>query len=142
MTFRSPNESLVEDVAQVYFSAAGYRIALGADVSPETAPAERPGAGQVILAFQLAKAIRRLNPHLSEAEVEQVVRALNRAPHATLVENNRWFHSLLIDGVEVEYKDAATGENRGGRARLIDFENSANNDFLAVRQLSISGPSR
>ncbi len=28
---------------------------------------------------------------------------------------------------------------RGGRARLIDFDNPANNDFLVVRQLTIAG---
>ena len=61
--------------------------------------------------------------------------------HPTLIENNRHFHGLLTDGVSVEYKDAKTGELRGGRARLIDFDNPANNDFLVVRQLTIQGPS-
>jgi type I restriction enzyme R subunit len=55
------------------------------------------------------------------------------------VENNRWFHDILTNGISVEYKDAATGETRGDRARLIDFDNPSNNDFLVVRQLAVSG---
>ena len=77
--------------------------------------------------------------HLPDATIDAVVAALARPPHPTLIENNRWFHSLLTDGVPVEYKDAKTGETRGGRARLIDFDNPANNDFLVVRQLTIAG---
>jgi type I restriction enzyme R subunit len=63
---------------------------------------------------------------------------VQRPPHPTLIENNRWLHGLLSDGVEVEYRDAATGENRGGRARLVDFDNVTNNDFLVVRQLTVA----
>jgi len=69
-----------------------------------------------------------------------VVASLSRPPHPTLIENNRHFHGLLTDGVPVEYKDSKTGETRGGLARLIDFDNPANNDFLVVRQLTILGP--
>ena len=46
-------------------------------------------------------------------------------------------HGLLTDGVAVEYKDPNTGETRGGRAKLIDFDNP-DNDFLVVRQLAIA----
>lgn len=48
---------------------------------------------------------------------------------------------MLTDGVPVEYKDTKAGETRGGRARLIDFDNPANNDFLVVRQLTVAGAS-
>ena len=55
--------------------------------------------------------------------------------------NNLWFHTRLTHGVEVEYPDAASGEMRGGRARLVDFENPGANDLLVVRQLTVNGPS-
>jgi type I restriction enzyme R subunit len=44
--------------------------------------------------------------------------------------------------VEIEFKDETTGEIRGGRARLIDLENPAANDYLIVRQLAIQGPGK
>ncbi len=70
-----------------------------------------------------------------------MVRILSRPPHPTLIQNNRWFHALLTDGVEVEYRDTKTGETRGGRARLIDFDNPAANELLVVRQLTVAGAS-
>jgi type I restriction enzyme R subunit len=66
---------------------------------------------------------------------------LSRPPYPTLIQNNRWFHVLLTDGVEIEYRDGTSGETRGGRARLVDFENPGANDLLVVRQLTITGPS-
>jgi type I restriction enzyme R subunit len=132
-------EKALEQVAADQFAAAGFRVAHGRDLSPEAAPAERPDFSQAILASQLAQAIRRLNPLLPSSEVDQIGRAILHPPHPSLVENNRWFHTLLTDGVSVEYKDAQTDEHRGGRARLIDFDNPANNDFLVVRQLRVLG---
>jgi len=82
--------------------------------------------------------VERLNSAIPHDVVEQVVRTVQRPPHPTLIEKNRWLHGLMTDVVDVEYRDAATGENRGGRARLVDFENAANNDFLVVRQLTVT----
>ena len=95
---------------------------------------------EIVLATALRKAVARLSPHLPTATIDAVVASLSRPPHPTLIENNRWFHALLTDGVPVEYKDAKSGETRGGRARLIDFDNPTYNDFLVVRQLTIQGP--
>ena len=43
---------------------------------------------------------------------------------------------MLVDGVEVEYRDA-DGVMRGGRVQLVDFENPVNNDWLAVNQFTV-----
>ena len=84
--------------------------------------------------------LQPLNPLIASNTLEGAIASLSRPPHPTLLENNRWLHSLLSDGIPVEYKDTTTGENRGGRARLIDFENPAANDFVAVQQLTVAGP--
>jgi type I restriction enzyme, R subunit len=102
---------------------------------------ERGDATEIVLKGRLGAALHRLNPELPHDTVEEVVRILSRPPHPTLIQNNRWFHALLTDGVEVEYRDTNTGETRGGRARLIDFDNPAANDLLVVRQLSVAGAS-
>ncbi|MCF5144398.1 HsdR family type I site-specific deoxyribonuclease [Pseudomonas sp. PA-6-1D] len=81
----------------------------------------------------------KLNPQIPSEAIDTVLALLAHPPYSTLVENNRWLHDLLINGVPIEYKDAATGETRGGRARMIDFDNPANNDFLLARQLTVSG---
>src|SRR5262245_2312490 len=129
------NENVVEVAAAELLFQARYRLAEGRDLTPAAAPSERPTGTAAILAGQTTAAIRRLNPALPDSEIQQVVRALLNPARPTVIENNRWFHDLLTEGVPVEYKDVATGETRGGRARLIDFDDPASNDFLVVRQL-------
>lgn len=134
----SPTERLVEDVAAVYFRAIGATVRRGAEIDDG---GERGSAAEVVLKGRLAAALHRLNPDLPHDSVDEVVRVLSRPPHPTLIQNNRWFHALLTDGVEIEYRDAKSGETRGRRARLVDFERPAANELLVVRQLSVAGAS-
>ena len=99
------------------------------------------GPGSVILTTILSGVVRRLNPNLPHDTIEEVVRILSRPPHPTLIQNNRWFHALVTDGVEIEYQELNSGETRGDRARLVDFDNPAANDLLVLRQLSVAGAS-
>jgi type I restriction enzyme, R subunit len=138
MITTSPTEQLVEDVASVYFSAVGITSKRGVEVDDA---GERADYSGFILDGRLGAALHRLNPTLPLEQCEQVVRAVSRPPHPTLVQNNRWFHGLLTDGVEVEYRETSSGETRGTWAKLIDFENPVNNDLLIVRQLIVGGPS-
>ena len=142
MTLSSPTEQLVEDVAAIYFGAVGAIIKRGVEIDDA---GERSSAAEVLLKGRLSAALHRLNPDLPHDAVEEVVRILSRPPHPTLIQNNRWFHAQLTDGVEIEYRDAKSGrsggELRGGRARLIDFDNPAANQLLVVRQLSVAGAS-
>ena len=46
---------------------------------------------------------------------------------------------MLVDGVTVEYHRPGD-PIRGAQARLIDFDDSANNDWLAVNQFTVIGP--
>ncbi len=131
-------EFIVEDAAVAQFGTSGVRMLRGAEIDDA---GERAGAASVVLHARAKTALRKLNPHLPDATIDAVVATLSRPPHPTLIENNRHFHGLLTDGVPVEYKDARTGEMRGGQARVIDFDNPANNDFLVVRQLTVQGPS-
>ena len=138
MSAPSPTEQLVEDVAAVYFGAISTTTRRGVEIDDA---GERGGSTEVVLKNRLGVALQHLNPDLPHDTVEEVVRILSRPPHPTLIQNNRWFHALLTDGVEVEYRDVKTGETRGDRAGLIDFDNPAANDLLVVRQLSVAGSS-
>ncbi|MGD9583091.1 MAG: type I restriction endonuclease subunit R [Lysobacterales bacterium] len=138
MSQTNPTEQLVEDVAAVYFGAIGATIKRGVEIDDA---GERGGASEVVLKGRLGAALHRLNPDLPHETIEEVVRILSRPPHPTLIQNNRWFHAQLTDGVEIEYRDGKSGETRGGRARVIDFDNPAANDLLVVRQLSVAGAS-
>lgn len=137
MTLPSPTEQLVEDVAAVYFSAIGAAIKRGTEIDDA---GERADLGQCILQGRVGAVLHRLNPGLDHDTIEGVVRTFARPPHPTLVQNNRWFYELLTDGAEIEYRDDKIGETRGGRARLVDFDNPGGNDLLLVRQLAVTGP--
>ena len=99
------------------------------------------GPGSMILTTILNGSIHRLNPDLPHDTIEEVVRVLSHPPHPTLIQNNRWLHELVTDGVEIEYRESNTGETRGDRARLVDFDNPAANDLLVLRQFSVAGAS-
>ena len=138
MTVTSPTEQLVEEVAEVYFGVVGAIIKRGIEIDDA---GERCSPTEVLLKSRLSTSLHRLNPELPHASVEEVVRILSRPPYPTLIENNRWFHTLLTDGVEIEYRDTQSGETRGGRARLVDYDYPAANELLVVRQLSVTGSS-
>lgn len=119
----------------------GYDLRHGPELGPDTPAAERPSFETVILSERLGRAAVALNPWLQRGAIEQVVRSVVRPPpHAGVIEGNRAFHSLMIEGAPVEFKDRQTGETRGGRARLIDFDDPGANDFLAVNQLTFQAP--
>jgi type I restriction enzyme R subunit len=138
MTVAWPTEQLVEDVAATFFEEVGAIIKRGVEIDDA---GERGNAAEVVLKSRLSSALHRLNPALPHDAVEEVVRLLSRPPYPTLIQNNRWFHTQLTDGVEIEYRDAKSGETRGGRARLIDFDHLAVNELLVVRQLAVTGTS-
>jgi type I restriction enzyme R subunit len=131
---RALTENIVEEFAIGSLVASGSEVRQGA----ELAEAGLDLTGGLISAL-VREVLERLNSQLSHDEREHVLRVLSRPPHPTLIENNRWFHDLLTNGVPVEYKDPNTREMRGGRAQLMDFNAPANNDFLVVRQLTIAG---
>ncbi|MBN1513059.1 MAG: type I restriction endonuclease subunit R, partial [Phycisphaerae bacterium] len=131
-------EADIELAAFNWLQSSGFQLRTGSDVDDA---GERADAAQFLLRNRLANALRRLNPALPQNTLDQVARSLARPPHPTLVQNNRWFHTLLTDGVEVEYRDTRSGETRGGHARLADFDDPSQNDLLVVRQLTVLGPS-
>ena len=132
------SEQFVEDLTPLYFEKSGVAVKCNAEIDDA---GERDDASQVMLTGRLASALHRLNPDLPHDTIEGVVRILSRPPHPTLIQNNRWFHAMLTDGVEIECRDAKSGEIRGRRARLVDFDNPATNALLVVRQLSVAGAS-
>lgn len=133
----SISERFIEEETSQMFARLGIpcEMALGLDFDNR----ERPDPNSGVLPRRLIDRVQGINSNLPQSLSAEVAIALSRPPHPTLIENNRWFHDLLVNGVPVEYKDVATGETRGGRIRLIDFDNPTNNDFLAVRQLTVAG---
>ncbi len=129
------SESTVEDAALAWLEAIGWSVAHGPDIARR-----RSGArdyGEVVLAQRLRHALARLNPALPAEALDDAFRKLTRPEGSEPIARNRAVHRLLVDGVTVEYRDA-DGGIRGAQARVVDFEDPAGNDWLAVNQLTVA----
>ena len=78
-----------------------------------------------------------LNSGLPFEALDDAYRKLTRPEGSTVEARNRAFHRMLVNGVEIEYRDAE-GMVRGDQVQVIDFENLANNNWLAVNQFSVT----
>ena len=130
-------ESTVEDAALAWFESLGYTVKAGPDIAPDMPAAERRDYGEVVLAQRLRDALARLNPDLPAEALEDAFRKLTQPEGADLMQRNRALHRLLADGVTVEYR-TREGEVRGAQARVLDFDDPAGNDWLAVNQFSVT----
>ena len=129
-------ESTVEDAALAWLENLGWQVAHGPDIAPDTPCAERADYGQVVLEQRLQDALAELNPTLPSTALEDAFRQLSHPEGSTLEARNRAFHRMVVDGVTVEYR-ADDGATRGAQARVIDFDEPANNDWLAVNQFTV-----
>jgi type I restriction enzyme R subunit len=136
MSERAFSESVVEQAALAWLESVGWTVKNGVAIAPGEPAAERYDYGQVVLVQRLRDALARLNPALPAEALDDAFRKLTRPEGVELVARNRALHRLLVDGVTVEYRDAA-GSIRGAQARVIDFDNPAGNDWLAVNQFSV-----
>ncbi len=132
----SLNESTVEDAALDYLEDLGWGVAHGPDIAPDTPGAERADYGDVVLARRLQDALARLNPDLPMGALDDAFRKLIRLEGTSLAFRNRAFHHLMVDGVNVEYRDG--GGVRGAQVKVIDFDDPSKNDWLAVNQFTIT----
>ena len=129
-------ESVVEEAALAWLKSAGWQTRNGAEIAPGEMAAERDDYGQAILSQRMRVALMQLNPSLPAEALEDAFRKLTRPDGADLIVRNRALHRLLVDGVTVEYRDA-DGSIRGAQARVINFDDPAGNDWLAVNQFAV-----
>ncbi len=78
--------------------------------------------GEVVLSGRLIAALERINPSVPAEALEEAFRKVTRPASPSLVDNNRAFHKMLAEGIEVEYR-TADGRIKGDKVRLVDFEN-------------------
>lgn len=130
------NESIIEEATLSWLDSLGYGIRNGLDIAPGEPAAERQDYGQIILEERLRSALSRLNPSIPAEALDEAYRKLTRPEGPTLETRNRAIHRWLVDGVTVEYRHK-DGHIAGAQARVIDFDNPANNDWLAVNQFTV-----
>ncbi len=129
-------ESHVEEHALAWLRELGYTTLFGPNIAPGEPRAERDHWHDAILKHRLAAAIARLNPGIPADAREAALKKILHPDSPSLVGNNRAFHKMLIDGVEVEYH-RPDGTIKGDQVRLADFDHPEKNDWLAVNQFTV-----
>ena len=134
-------EADVENAMLEWLAALGWEVAHGPDISPpdaKTPGTERDSYREVLLKHRLRDAIRRLNPHIPAGAQDEAARMVQSPNVPGQVQANRAMHRWLVEGVPVQYQK--DGETRGDRVKLVDWNDPAGNDWLALNQFSIQGP--
>lgn len=135
MTSSRISESTAEEAALNWLGELGYSILNGPDIAPGELLAERTGYGEAILSDRLRSALARINSNIPQEAIEDAYRKIIRTESPNLIENNRRFHRMLTDGIDVSYQ--AEGREVHDKVWLLDIENPENNDWLAVNQFTV-----
>ena len=133
----SLTEAEVESATRAWLDDLGWNLVHAPEIAPDSPAAERTYYGEVVLERWLRDALAALNSDLPVEAFDDAFRKLTRPLGATPEVRNRVFHQMLVNGAEIEYRDARD-RVRGGQVRVIDFENPANNDWLAVNQFTVT----
>ena len=128
-------ESEVEDMCLNLLRNLGYCVVYGPDIS-EGGVAEERKYDEVVLVGRLKDALKLINKSIPEAAIDEAVKKILRTESQEPVANNQFFHKLVTDGVDVQYK-REDGTIKDSKVWLFDFKDLSNNEFLAVNQFTI-----
>ncbi|MCB2222125.1 MAG: HsdR family type I site-specific deoxyribonuclease [Bacteroidetes bacterium] len=104
----------------------------------EPADSYRNDYSQVILLPHLQKALKKINPFLTDNQVDDVVKKITTFHKGSLLEANRHVLELLLENTTVS-RNELTGEI-SPTVRYIDFETPENNSFVAISQFKVKIP--
>jgi len=129
------NESTIEESFIDQLINEGYTYYNGTDISPISNNPQRESFSSVLLEQHFKNSLKKLNPTLPESvRVEAYQKVINLGTE-DIMENNERFHTLLTNGVTVEY--TKEGRTKGINVKLLDVENPENNSFWVINQLVV-----
>jgi type I restriction enzyme R subunit len=136
--FEHMTEDQLEQEALGWLASVGYTPLNARDLDNLDPRLVRASTREVMLAVSLRAAIDRLNPAVPAASREDALKQVLDMGQPALLSGNRAFHRVLVTGVPVQYQK--DGETRGDFVRLIDWQDTARNEWLAVQQFTVKGP--
>jgi type I restriction enzyme R subunit len=132
---KSITEDNIETFAIEQLRSLGWEYVHGLSIAPGAEKQERESFEEIVLTGRLRKAIAILNPDIPENAREQALQKVARIYSPDLLHNNEEFHRMMVEGVKIPYQK--DGFERGYDVKLVDFENSFNNQFLVINQYTI-----
>ncbi|MCY8807977.1 type I restriction endonuclease subunit R [Bacillus atrophaeus] len=128
-------EEKLEEAAIEVLQELDYQYIFAPDFSSDGPHPERRDYREVILAQRVKDALFKNNRDLPQEALDEAFRQIIAFNSPMLEENNRYLHQLLVEGIEVSFREGNV--NRTKKAFLIDFDHPEKNDFLAVNQFTI-----
>lgn len=128
-------EDKLEEAAIEILQGLGFEHVYGPEISPGGEHPERNDFRTVILEDRVKYALFKNNRDLPPEALEEAFRQIITFNSPSLEENNRYFHRLITEGIDVSFQ--TDGHNRSVKAFLLDFEEPLNNEFLVVNQFTV-----
>lgn len=128
-------QSAIAPSLLTWFEVIGYTVLLEPDIALGKYRIGRSSYGEVVLQNRLYSILQKINPTIPDEAIAQAMHQVTCTQCSDLLENNRRFHKLLTDGVEVEYH--CNEETVHDKVLLIDSTNLLNNDWLVIHPLTV-----
>ena len=135
----SENILVQESAGNLLRDELGWEVvyAYNKEVLGESGTLGRKDYKEILLTRYIRAALHKLNPWITPAQIAEAIQTLEqRLSTASLLQVNEEKYFLLRDGVPVTVR-RPDGKSETRRAALIDFQNPAENHFLAVREMKI-----
>ncbi|MFZ4525786.1 MAG: type I restriction endonuclease subunit R [Chlorobium sp.] len=134
-------DALVEQPAIALLSTLGWEsFNAYREFDHGVSPLGRETKAEVVLKTRLRLALLRLNPDVAVESIHQAIEELARdRSRMSAVAANREIYLLLKSGVRVSVVDPDGDGESVEVVRVVDWENSANNDFLLCSQFWVTG---
>lgn len=131
------NEDAYELQCIEWLKSIGWGYLHGGVIAPEGSAPERASYKDVILADRVEESLGRINPGVPRDVLRRVRQMLESPGETDVLKANELIHRWFIEGIPMKVRDA--GEEKTRRISLVDFDNPANNDWLAVNQFTVQG---
>lgn len=92
---------------------------------------------EVVLEEKLTASLKKINPWLSDNNLQQVIRKVMAVNGSSLMEINSEIHKLITKADAFSLKP--TPSDKPIPVKFIDYENINNNEFLIVNQMKFKG---
>lgn len=141
MSYEYSEDALIEQATQDVLEELGWKVvtAWTKESFGEQGLLGRETKSEVILKRYVISALTKLNKDLPLSAYEQAYEILaQKVADKTLGNINKEKYDLLKNGIPVSFTND-DGELIKRKLKIFDYNNYANNDFLAVRQLEIVG---
>ena len=145
MSYEYSEDNLIEQTAMdLFFNRLSWDTALAynKETFGEDSTLGRLNKKEVILSRIFFEKLKEFNPGLPQKAYDEAYnKLLEESVSKSISEINFEKYELFRDGIPVDFVNEKDEQVKNKRLKVFDFENSKNNNFLAVQQLWIQGKS-